>query len=72
MSEHLPQEDHDLERMVRLNRLLETHFPDDIEFIMGMDEQDALGFVYGQLLELGEDPDEVLEQHGITEDHDEI
>jgi hypothetical protein len=34
---------------------------------MEMDFDDALGFIYGQLMEIGEDPDTVLQEFGVTE-----
>jgi len=40
-----------------------------------MDEEDQLGYIYGQLLEMGEDPDVILQEFGITEkdeDEDEV
>ena len=52
-----------------INRLLETYFPDDVGFILDQlkDEEDVIGFLYGQLLEIGEDPGDVLAQYGILE-----
>jgi hypothetical protein len=40
---------------------------DDTEFMVELDPEDRLGYVYGRLLENGEDPDEILQQHGIIE-----
>ena len=31
------------------------------------DEQDYFGYVYGRLLELGYDPDEILDEHDIAQ-----
>ncbi|MFZ1301705.1 MAG: hypothetical protein WAQ27_04015 [Candidatus Microsaccharimonas sp.] len=45
---------------------------DDLEFLKeqldeGLDTEDLLGQVYGMLLNVGQDPDEVLAVLGITE-----
>lgn len=67
--ESLPQTDNEMERLVRVNKLVGDYFPEDIKFIlenMG-DEEDIFGFLYGQLIEIGEDPDEILAQYGIIE-----
>ncbi len=67
--EVLPQSSDDMERLMGINRLLETYFPDDVGFILDQlkDEEDVIGFLYGQLLEIGEDPGDVLAQYGILE-----
>lgn len=74
MSEFVPQPldtestSHDNELpYVALAQVVEQYFPEDKEFVMEMDFDDALGFMYGQLLEQGEDPDEVLREMGVTE-----
>ena len=36
------------------------------------DEEERIEYVYGRLLEQGEDPDKVLEQAGVTEKDDEV
>ena len=48
--------------------------PEDIEFLEEMeDEDERVGYVYGRLLDIGEDPDDLFEQYGVTErDDDEI
>ena len=58
-----------MERRIRVDRLINDFFPDDVPFILEQlkDEDDIVGFLYGQLLEIGEDPDDVLAQYGITE-----
>lgn len=69
MSEHLPQSNEDLSRLLAIQRLVHDKFPDDEHFMLEelADEQDVNGFLYGQLLEIGEDPDEVMEQYEILE-----
>lgn len=67
MGEFLPPSNPEQEREMGLARLVEQYFPEDAEFVVDMDFDDALGFVYGQLLEQGEDPDEVLHDFGVTE-----
>lgn len=67
MSEHLPQSDPERERLSGLAQLVEAYFPEDKEFISEMDFEDALGYIYGQLLESGEDPDVILKDFGVTE-----
>ena len=69
MSEGLPQSKAELESTLAVDRLIRDYFPEDIGFILEelADQEDLLGFLYGQLLEAGEDPDEVLERYGITE-----
>ena len=58
-----------MERRIRVDRLINDFFPDDVPFILEQlkDEDDIVGFLYGQLLEIGEDPDDVLAQYSITE-----
>ncbi len=69
MSEHLPQTSDDVERLMAMHRVVERYFPDDIKFILEQlhDEEDEISFLYGQLLEIGEDSDEVLIQYGVIE-----
>lgn len=50
-----------------LELLIDNFFPEDSDFLAGLDEEDKLGAVYGQLLEIGEDPDEVFARYGITD-----
>lgn len=40
---------------------------DDVEFMAELDEEEKIAYLYGRLLDMGEDPDEILEQFGITE-----
>lgn len=51
-----------------LKRLTEEYFPEDVEFVCEQDFDDALGSVYGMLVEYGEDPETVLQQYGVIED----
>lgn len=72
--ESLPQTGEDVERYVRINRMLEAYFPEDIDFVLQQlhDDEDEMNFLYGQLLEIGENPDEVFAEYGITEATDEV
>lgn len=70
MHERLNANNPELEAQRGLAKLIEQYFPEDKEFIMDMDFNDALGFVYGQLLEAGEDPEILLQQFGVTEGGD--
>ena len=72
--ERLPQTSDEMEKLMAIDRLVNTYFPDDIQFILEQlkDEEDVISFLYEQLLEIGEDPDEVLEKYGITESGNEI
>lgn len=72
MNEHLSQQNPEFERQAALQQLIEQYLPEDIDFLEEMDEEDKLGYIYGQLLELGEDPDEVLHEFGVTEENDEV
>lgn len=73
MGEFLPQQSNpEIEREASLAQLVEQYFPEDKEFFSEMDFDDALGFVYGQLLEQGEDPDLILQEFGVTEGTHEI
>lgn len=67
MSEYLPQPDLECERIAALGCIIAEYFPEDAELFAAMDAQDMLGTVYGQLLVMGEDPDEILEAFGVTE-----
>ena len=40
---------------------------DDVEFIATLDEEETINYLYGRLLNMGEDPDEILERFGVTE-----
>lgn len=79
MSEFLPQPTpeftNDDEIFLRLRQLFDRYLSEDILFteVEGMDTEDAINFAYGQLLENGEDPDEVLREFGLLdEDGDEV
>lgn len=67
MSESQPQPDFELQRERGAAALIERHFPEDKGFVMEMDFEEALGFIYGQLLENDEDPDEILHEFGVIE-----
>ena len=69
MSEHLRQNDDYERRQAGLRALVAEYLgADDAEFIDGMDDEaEQIGYVYGLLLGLGEDPDEVLQEFGVTE-----
>lgn len=73
-NEPQPQSSEDLDHLTSIDRLIQDIFPDDIYFILEQleDEDDVVGFLYGQLLDIGEDPDEVLQRYGITEAGNEI
>lgn len=63
-----PPIDHEFERAKALAAIIEQYIPEDADFIAGMDEDDAIGYVYGMLLEAGEDPDTILKDFGVTEE----
>ena len=67
--ESLPRNSNEIQRLLRIDRLVGDYFPEDVDFILRQltDEEDVINFLYGQLLEIGEDPDEVFAQYGITE-----
>lgn len=56
------------ERAKALGQIIEQYMPDDTDFIAGMDEDEAVGYVYGMLLEMGEDPDTILKDFGVIEE----
>ena len=68
MNEFLSLSDPEREREAALWRLIEEYFSGDTDFLADMDEEGQLSYIYGQLLEMGKDPDEVLQQFGITEE----
>ncbi len=44
---------------------------DDAAFLDELDDEDErISYVYGRLLEQGEDPDEVLQQNGVIENEE--
>ncbi len=65
-----PPSDPELERARAFASVVEQYLPEDKEFILDMDEEEALGYVYGMLLEMGEDPDVVLREFGVTEENE--
>lgn len=65
----------EVERQAGMLRIAGTYF--DPEAVTDLTElyktdDERLGYVYGRLLEMGEDPDTVLRQCGITEESDEV
>lgn len=72
MSEIFSALNPEFERERGLQALIEKYFPEDSEFLADMDGEDKLGYVYVQLLEQGEDPDEILREFGVTEVNDEV
>ena len=68
-----PEEDEFVdERKQALDGVIEGYLEDeDREFLEGIDESERIGYVYGRLLEQGEDPDKVL-QSGVLERTDEV
>lgn len=40
---------------------------EDVEYIAVLDEQETIDYLYGRLLDMGEDPDEILAQYGVIE-----
>ncbi len=70
MSEFMSRSNPELEREAALLRFIEQYFPEDTDFLADMDEEDKLGYIYGQLLEAGQDPDEILQEFGVTEEGD--
>ena len=67
--ESLSRNSNEIEQRPRIDRLVGDYFPEDVDFIVQQlkDEEDEINFLYGQLLEIGEDPDEVFARYGITE-----
>ena len=72
MNEFSPQSNPESERHIALQRIIERFVPEDAEFLSDMDEEDQLGYIYGQLLEMGEDPDATLYEFGVTEGNNEV
>ncbi len=68
--QYVPPSDPERERAQAFVNVVEQYLPDDKEFILDMDEEEALGYVYGMLIEMGEDPDVVLREFGVTEEGD--
>ena len=50
----------------KLGRIM-ADYEIDAEPYVDYDTDDLMGAVYGELLEMGEDPDEVFANYGITE-----
>ena len=69
MNEHFHSPlDNEAERRVALDQLIDQYAPEDKDFIADMDEEETIGYLYGLLLGMGEDPDVVLKDFGVTED----
>ena len=60
----------DDEILLRVHQVLDQYFPEDRLFVEldGMDENEILGFLKGQLILTDIDPDEVFRDFGITEE----
>lgn len=74
MSEHMREADHLSENSFERERgkgMIEicAQFlnQDDVEFMAELDEEGKIAYLYGRLLDMGEDPDEILERFGVTE-----
>lgn len=65
MSEFPTEPNYEEERLVRLSQLVDRYLPDDRDFFFDMDEEDKLSYVFGALLEAGEDPEEILRNFGV-------
>lgn len=72
MGEFLAEPGSEAERETGLRSIIEQYFPDDEEFLECMEEPDKIGYIYGSLLEQGDDPDVILQEFGVTEEKDEI
>ncbi len=73
MNEYLSPTNPEHERAVGLEQIIELYLTvDDAEFLVDLEPEDRLGYVYGRLLELGADPDLVLAEFGVTEMEDEV
>jgi hypothetical protein len=66
--QYVPPSDPELERARAFAAVIEQYLPDDTEFILGLDEDEALNYVWGMLLEVGEDPEVVLKEYGVIEE----
>ena len=51
----------------KLDEIIAEYFPDDSEFLGDFNDDDLLGYLYGQLIEIGEDPDKVFAKYNIVE-----
>ena len=61
----------EFDREKALGQVIDLYLSDDKEFLnKGHDLQERVGAVYGMLLELGEDPDQILEDVGVLEKED--
>ncbi len=63
-----PEEVYEHEIQIRLADVAGNYLDSsDAGFLEDMDPEDRLGYVYGRLLEIGEDPDQILIESGIIE-----
>jgi len=67
MSEIPQQQGPEFEQESGLWRIVDQYMPEDREFLEDMDMFDRLGYVYGTLLSMDEDPDVILAEFGVTE-----
>lgn len=71
MSEFFTDREQDFspERLSGLKKLVAEQLDAaDAEFLDGIgDEAEMIGYIYGRLLLEGKDPDQVLEDYGVTE-----
>ncbi len=70
----LPVDPHELERIAALEAVVDQYLDkDDQLFLTEMgDESERIGYVYGRLLDVGEAPDLVLKEFGVTEEDNEV
>lgn len=68
MDKFIPETQIEMERTLGYAKIIEKYFPDDLEFTASMDEEEMAGYLYDALLEIGENPDEVLHEYGVIED----
>lgn len=62
----------EFDREKALDQVIDLYLGDDKEFLSDEhDLEERVGAVYGMLLELGEDPDQILEDVGVLEKKDE-
>lgn len=65
-----PEDRFEIERLKSLKKLVAERLDkNDAAFVdeLGDDEGAILGYIYGRLVEKGLDPDETLQEYGITE-----
>lgn len=69
-----PIDPYEQDRLEALGFIVEQHFEEeDRKFLAELEgEGEQLGYVYGRLLEQGEDPDVIMKEFGVTEADDEV